>query len=208
MPITKTDVSDFRNINLYDFDVIVLVSGNHSEFNKDKLKEWVNAGGTLILQRTAINWAIRNDLTTATLKKPEIKPDSLARGNYADASDFYGSKQTGGSYYKTAIDITHPIGFGYTRPELVVYRNHNIFLNPGKNRFGKVAIYDSNPLISGYVHPENLKQISNSASILTHSQVRGRVILFADDMSFRGFMFGTNKAFVNALFFGSLIEQD
>lgn len=208
MPITKADVSDFRNLNLYDYDVIVLVSGNYAEINKDKLKDWVNAGGTLILQRTAINWAIRNGLTTATLKKPETKSDSLVRGNYEDATNFYGSKATGGSYYKTNIDLTHPIGFGYTSPELTVYRNHNIFLNPGKNPFGKVAIYDSNPLISGYVHKENLKQISNSASILTHAQGRGRVILFVDDMSFRGFMFGTNKAFVNALFFGSLIEQD
>jgi len=31
------------------------------------------------------------------------------------------------------------------------------------------------------------------------------VILFADDPNFRGTWFGTNKLFLNALFFGSLI---
>lgn len=208
IPITKIDVNDLIRVNLYDYNVLILVSGNPSTLSADKVKEWVQNGGTLILQRSAINWGIRNKLTTATLKKNEQKPDSLARGNYADAQNFYGAKETGGSYYQTTIDMSHPIGFGYTRPELTVYRNSNIFLNPGKNRFGKVALYTSSPSLSGYVHPENLNLIKNSASILAHSSGRGAVVLFADNPNFRGFMYGTNKAFVNAVFFGNLINTE
>lgn len=208
IPITKIDVNDLRRVNLYDYNVLILVSGNPTTLSADKVKEWVQNGGTLILQRSAINWGIRNKLTTATLKKSEQKPDSLARGNYADAQNFYGAKETGGSYYQTTIDITHPIGFGYTRPELTVYRNSNIFLNPGKYRFGKVALYTSSPYLSGYVHPENLNLIKNSASVLAHSSGQGAVVLFVDNPNFRGFMYGTNKMFLNALFFGDLIDSE
>lgn len=208
IPITKPDISDLSRINLYDYNVIILVSGNHNALKAEKLKEWVQNGGTLILQRGAINWGIRHKLTTVTLKKNEQKSDSLARGNYTEARNFYGAKETGGSYYQTTIDLTHPIGFGYTHPELTVYRNSNIFLNPGKNRFGKVALYTSNPHLSGYVHPENLNLIKNSASILAHSLGQGAVVLFADNPNFRGFMYGTNKTFVNAIFFGELIDTE
>jgi hypothetical protein len=208
LPITKIDVSDLNRVNLYDYNVMILVSGNHNRLNKDKVKDWINAGGTLIVQRSAIPWAIRNGLTTATPKKNEAKADSLARGNYVEAQDFYGSKETGGSYYETMLDITHPVGFGFTSPKLTVYRNSNVFLNPGKNRFGKVALYTANPHISGYVHTENLNIIKNSASILAHTQGRGAVVLFADNPNFRGFMYGTNKVFLNALFFGSLISTE
>lgn len=208
IPVTKIDQSELRRVNLYDYNVLVLVSGNHNGMNVEKLKEWVQNGGTLIVQRSAIPWAVKNKLTLATLKKKEQKTDTLSRGNYADAESFYGAKETGGSYYQTTIDLSHPIGFGFTRPELTVYRNSNVFLNPGKNKFGKVALYTSNPLLSGYVHPENLEVIKNSASILAHSSGRGAVVLLADNLNFRGFMYGTNKAFLNAIFFGHLIDTE
>jgi hypothetical protein len=34
----------------------------------------------------------------------------------------------------------------------------------------------------------------------------GRVVLFADEPNFRGAWYGTNKLFLNALFYGSLIN--
>jgi len=36
---------------------------------------------------------------------------------------------------------------------------------------------------------------------------QGRVILFSDNPNFRGTWYGTNKMFLNALFFGSLISS-
>ena len=34
---------------------------------------------------------------------------------------------------------------------------------------------------------------------------RGRVVMFADNPNFRGAWYGTNKLFLNAIFFGNLI---
>jgi hypothetical protein len=68
-----------------------------------------------------------------------------------------------------------------------------------------VAQYTANPLIGGYLHPTSLKKVKGSAAILTGAEGSGRVIFFADNPNFRGFWYGTNKLFLNALFFGNVI---
>jgi hypothetical protein len=77
---------------------------------------------------------------------------------------------------------------------------------PSTNAYTTVAQYSANPLVGGYMHPETLKKVRNSAAILVGQEGRGRVILFSDDPNFRGTWYGTNKLFLNALFFGSLMN--
>jgi hypothetical protein len=109
--------------------------------------------------------------------------------------------------YMTDLDITHPLGFGYTRRALPVYRNHRILMPPSKNAFSTVAQYHAQPLLSGYVSDANLEKIGGTASLNASSYGRGQFILFADNPNFRGMWYGTNKLFLNALFFGDLIGR-
>ncbi|NBW39154.1 MAG: hypothetical protein EBR30_29875, partial [Cytophagia bacterium] len=60
------------------------------------------------------------------------------------------------------------------------------------------------PLIGGYLHASQAPKIANSAAIVTSSLGSGRVILFTDNPNFRAFWYGTNKLFLNALFFGPI----
>ncbi len=48
--------------------------------------------------------------------------------------------------------------------------------------------------------------MSKSASIVVSKLGKGRVVMFADNPNFRGSWYGTNKLFMNAVFFGSLIK--
>ncbi|MES2882760.1 MAG: hypothetical protein V4676_11470, partial [Bacteroidota bacterium] len=59
--------------------------------------------------------------------------------------------------------------------------------------------------IGGYIHATSLKKVSNSAAILVGTEGSGRVIMFSDNPNFRGTWYGTNKLFLNALFYGSNI---
>jgi hypothetical protein len=105
----------------------------------------------------------------------------------------------------TDLDITHPLGFGYTSRNLPVWRNHSNFLEPSRNPFSTVSKCTANPRLSGYVHPTNLEKIKNSPSLMVSSMGQGRAILFIDDPNFRGYWYGTNRLFINALFFGPQI---
>lgn len=207
MPITKVNTSQFGQLRISDYNTLIMVAGNYNmlgESGANKIKSWVQQGGTLILMKTAINWAIANKVVDEQLKKEEEKKESK-RYDYVTAGDYQGSRAIGGSIYMGNLDITHPLGFGYTNRELPVYRNTSVFVEQSKNPFNTVIKYTAKPLLSGYIHPSNLEKIKNSVSLQVSNVGQGRAILFVDDPAFRGYWNGTNKLFFNALFFGSNI---
>ena len=206
MPITKVDVTNFSATNLYTYNTLVMVSGTYTldKAAVDKIKAWVQNGGTLITFKTASEWAIKQGLTKEKLL-PVDTIKSTVRINFEDAENLEGAKELGGSIFQVDLDITHPIGFGFTNRTVPVYRNGKTFIKQGKNPYTTVAQYTANPLIGGYLHKSNLKKVANSAAILVSSEGAGRIILFSDNPNFRGFWYGTNKLFLNALFFGPLI---
>ncbi|MEM7385238.1 MAG: zinc carboxypeptidase, partial [Verrucomicrobiota bacterium] len=92
-------------------------------------------------------------------------------------------------------------------PKLAVFRNSNLFLAPSRDPFGTVVRYDQEPLLCGYVHEENLGRIADSASLVAERRGKGCVIAFVDNPNFRAFWYGTNKLYLNALFFAQAIED-
>ena len=68
-------------------------------------------------------------------------------------------------------------------------------------------VYTSDPLLSGYVSEENLKRFKDSPAVTVSSIGKGRVITLTDNPNFRAFWWGTNKIFMNALFFGKSISS-
>lgn len=209
MPITKVPERIFYKVDLSKYNVIVMVSGSYSLLNeptRKKLKDWVAAGNTLITSRTASSWAIKNKIVKEALISIE-KDSTLNRLNYGESREYIGRNSIGGTIFEVDLDITHPIGYGYHKRSLPVYKNNRVWLAPSKNNFSTVAKYTDDPHIDGFVTQENLdKYMSKSASIIVSRIEKGRVVLFADNPNFRGAWYGTNKLFMNAIFFGEFIK--
>jgi hypothetical protein len=209
MPITKVNTSQLAQLRLSDYNTLIMVSGNYGnlgESGANKIKTWAQQGGTLILMKSAITWAINNKVIDEQLKKEE-ETKEVKRMDFVMAADYQGSRTMGGAIFMGNLDITHPLGFGYTSRELPVYRNTSVFIEPGKSPFNTVIKYTAQPLLSGYIHPTNLLKVRNGVSLQVSSVGQGRAILFVDDPAFRGYWNGTNKLFFNALFFGSNIRM-
>jgi len=219
MPVTKVDVTDIGRVDWSDYDVLVLVSGNLSAFsgnNLDALKGWIRGGGTLIAQRGAAAWASRNGLTpnidepgigAPVAEEDEAEEGASARRNYTDAREFQGAQAIGGSIWEADLDLTHPLGFGYHRRFLPIWRDHNTFFAPSKNAYSTVArLVEDDPFLSGYISAANRERLRGSPSVLTDQFGRGTVVLFVDNTNFRGYWRGTNRLFLNALFFGDQIQ--
>jgi hypothetical protein len=207
MPITKMDLSDFSRADLNRYNVMVLVSGRYpaDKSSIEKIKSWIQNGGTLITLKTASEWAIKSKLSDAKLFA-EDTTKIAKRTNYEDAQNTEGARRIGGSIFQVDLDVTNPIGFGFNDRKIPVYRNGTTFILPNKNPYNTVAQYTSNPLIGGYFHKSNLKKIAGSAAIQVSAMGRGKVILFSDNPNFRGIWYGTNKLFLNALFFGPIMN--
>ena len=207
MPVTKVDLLNFSRARLSDYTVMVMVGGTYAadKSMSEKIKSWVLAGGTLITIKTASEWAIKQGI----VKEKLVAIDTVKNPKRVDfelAADTEGAKNIGGSIFQVDLDITNPIGFGYTDRKVSVYRNGRTFLQPSKAAYNTVAQYTSTPLIGGYIHKTDIKRVANSAAILFSGEGQGRVIMFSDNPNFRGTWYGTNKMFLNALFFGPLIS--
>jgi hypothetical protein len=205
MPITKMDITNVGRADLARYNTIVLVSGNYDKVLADKIKPWVQGGGTLITIKSASEWAIKQGFTKEKLLVVDT-PKNTIRMDYDDAIETEGAKALGGSIFQVDLDTTNPVGFGFSQRKIAVYKNSQTYMLPSTNPYSTIAKYTENPLIGGYLHPTSIDKIKKSAAILMGNEGSGRVIMFADNPNFRGIWYGTNKLFLNALFFGGLIN--
>ena len=205
MEITKIDMEYFSRVDLSKYTDIIIPSTSKSVENKkntDKLKKWVQEGGTLIGYRNAVEW-----FNSSELMKLKFKKDTLVAKNipFDKKGDFYGAQVTGGAIFQTKLDRSHPINFGYKNTSLPMFRNSNIYIEADKNSYNNPIQYTSNPLLSGYISKENNELIKNTVPFKVKRMGKGRVIAFTDNTQFRAFWYGTNKLLMNAIFFGEMM---
>jgi Zinc carboxypeptidase len=216
MPITKLKLGMFSRADLNNYNVMVMVSGRYSELDSAKrqqLKQWVEKGNTLITTREATAWVIRKKLVKESLVTDPDKKDkkseekSVARKPYVNAPENLGKERVGGAIFQVALDLTHPLAFGYHDKLIPVYRNSNVWLSPSKNEYSTVAKYTNQPHIDGFISDENMQKfLKPSASLIVSPLGKGRVVMFADNPNFRGSWYGTNRLFLNAIFLGQHIS--
>jgi len=209
IPLTKIRLNQFNRTSLDKYTTLVMVSGIYSQISeKDikKIKDWVSKGNTLVTIGSASSWAIKKEIVSESLV--ETKKDSVfSRKRYIDAREYIGREAIGGSILSVDLDLTHPLAFGYRDKSIPVYKNNNVFLSKSESQYSSVALYSKEPHIDGYISKNNMeKNIKGSASLIVSSIGSGRAVLFADNPNFRGTWYGTNKLFLNAIFFGANIS--
>lgn len=208
MPVTLLPLDAVSSTNLSRYNVILMADGSYSRLGQAgaaAIKNWVSQGNTLLAKGGALRWLAQNEIGNFTFRAVDNEEKGLQK-SYADFENATGSKQTFGAIFKANLDTTHPIGYGYTEKEIYTFRNDNFFLEPSANPYANPLVYTANPLASGYLHPSNLPGVKESAVIRVSGQGRGRIIGFADNPNFRAFWFGTNKLFMNSIFFGQVID--
>ena len=206
IPVSHIDIPVFNRIDLKGYNTLIMPGGTYNDVNKEKLKEWVQEGGILILTEESINWAVQNGISTVKLKRARSAVDSLVSLPYTDRTQLEGAQQVSGAIFGAQIDRTHPLSFGYTDSTVSLFKSNRVFMEKSKNPYATPYLYGNRPLQSGWVSRENLDAIRNSAAVLVQNVGNGRVIHIADNPNFRAFWLGGTKLFMNAVFFGRSID--
>ena len=222
-PVTTVRNSSIGRIELGDYDVLVLPSGNYS-YNADqvrRIREWVQRGGTLITMAESSRWATRDGngfLSSWTLladgspnvpppsgddKKapPKIDPEKF---DYEAAiqPDRDTSDGTAGAVVRVTLDKEHWLTAGLDNEIAVIVEGSRVFhplkLDDGTN----VGIYvkERDRLVAGgLVWPEVRTLMSQKAYLMHQPLGQGHVIAFAEDPNYRAFTEASQLLFINAV---------
>lgn len=207
IPLTMVDVDRVGRINLSDYTHLIMVSGNYGDLSKDKVREFISGGGVVLGMSEAAQWLSRNGLSSVKFKDRAKSTDDGTKQPYALRDDYSGAMATAGTIFETKIDPSHPICYGYDQTTLPIFKVNNISFEDTGDPYNTPVMFTSNPLMAGYVHPRNEKNIKNSPAIIAQRSGRGRIISMSDNPNFRAFWYGTNKLFLNAIFFGKVVES-
>ena len=205
IPITKIDTRILERLNLEKYTHFIFPSftGNLSSKTLNKIKSWIEKGGTLILYREAIKWAKRNHLIEIETIENELIAENV---DFVDRENFKRAQSISGAIFKANLDRNHPINFGIENNSISLFRNTDIFIKPDNESYNNPIKYDKNPLISGYTSKENLKTLSNTVPFKIQSIENGRVIIMTDNTNFRGYWIGTQHFLANMIFYSNFMN--
>lgn len=206
IPATHLEQSAFNRADLSKYNTLIMVGGRYSEINKDKLKEWVQGGGTLILTEEAIQWSAQAGISKVNFKRVKSAIDSADKAVYADLDQVNGAQRMNGAIFSADVDLTHPLAYGYHQKTVSLFKANSVFMSKSKNPYASPFTYGSKPLQSGWLSQQNYSVLKNSAAVIVNTVGSGRVINIADNPNFRAFWLGSSKLFLNAIFFGRSID--
>ncbi|RYY56173.1 MAG: peptidase M14 [Chitinophagaceae bacterium] len=206
---TKLDIASFPRAPLGRYNTIVLVSGSYAALDKPtvaRLKNWVAEGGTLITFKNAIDWSIAQEIVNEKLVVDSSDAKLRERIDYVTQDVTEAARRINGGVFIADIDTTHPIAFGLHNRKLFLTKNSQTILQPSRNKYANVAIYEPQSYVGGYVSAKNKARINNTAAILVSQQGQGKVVSFADDPTYRSYWHGTDRLLINAIYFAHQIS--
>jgi Zinc carboxypeptidase len=206
MSPTVVEASRIGQVNLSRYTTVVLPDGNYTLLGAEKLKSFVNDGGTLIATGGALRWLKNNEVAPFEFRTAVDPMLQSGRRPYAQRADDGGARQLSGAIFNAALDRTHPVCFGYKRAELPVFLADALFLQPSPNVYNTPVVFTASPLLAGYVHSSQQQSVSGAGGVVVHPAGRGRVIGFAVNPCFRGFWLGSSRLLANAVLFGHLVR--
>ncbi len=219
MPLTLRSRDSLGGVDWDRYSHIIFPSGEYEDYEPefaDRLRLWIAEGGTAIAMRNAAPWLRATTLDwvdpeseeaqAAGQPADEEETDVVERMPYSEKDDFEAQKVVGGAVFSADLDISHPLGFGYAKRGIYLHKNVEAPLLPTDNPFGTIVAYTDEPVYSGFVSDENSEALAGTPALIAERSGKGIIILFADNPNFRGYWYGTNKLFLNAVFFSTVFD--
>jgi len=163
------------------------------------LKKFVEEGGTLLaVGRSSMNLAQLMDLPVSN-HLVERSPDGSIRP--IPTEKYY----VPGSILRVTVDTSVPVAHGITNPVDVFFDNSPVFkLSPDSSSKGlrPVAWFDTaTPLRSGWAYGQGY--LEDGVQIVEASVGKGKLFLFAPEITFRAQPHGTFKFLFNGIYLGA-----
>jgi hypothetical protein len=200
-PVTNINSDDFSANTLNSFNILVLPNGNYqSLFDKDKLKllkNWVSRGGKVIAIGSSLSTFEGKDGFGLTKKEKEAE-EKKEIVSYAKTERTRISNNITGAIFKTKVDNTHPLAFGYGKSYFTLKLGSNAYhyLDKGYT----VSYLEDTKAVSGFAGHKAAKDIKNTLVFGEYRIDNGSMIYMVDNPMFRAFWENGKLFFANAIF--------
>jgi len=217
VPFTAIRVQDLLTADLRPYSVIVLPDGSaggyaraFGEEGASRLRAWVQQGGTLVAVKGAAAWAASERVNLTTARDKFAAPAEGARpGDQGRAEKSEPPKQMAqvpGAYVALDVDVDHYLGIGMDRSGVALFRSNMVFLPTSKG--ARIAtINTERAVVSGFTFDDAEEHLRGAPFLWDEPTGRGHVTLFADDVTFRTFLHGAHRLFLNAVLLGPSFSQ-
>jgi len=201
IPVTMVTSAKFSAVDLSRYNVLIVTGAPEINASAiESIKSWNRKGGTIIAYESGNNWLLKNKL--AEIEYVPAVTSKIKDGKYADRAGDNQVQLIPGSIFETKLDLTHPLCFGYSHDILPVFKSSATACKKDSNAYNNPIVYTLNPLLSGYCTKENIERIKGTSFASVHGN---RIISLYDNTNFRAIWYGTNKVFLNAIFFGQIM---
>lgn len=199
LPVSLLNSTDLDDLDLRSYDLIILPDGSYGEVDASRFTDWLQAGGRLVALGSSAKWLVANEIIELIEIPFEI--DSVVAGlSFEDSGTARGAQAIGGVILRTELDATHPLAWGIGS-DVPVFRRGSTFYESTGGPGEAVGSYADEVLLSGYLSSHHLERAAGAMSVAVRRVGRGRVILFADAVAFRGFWLGSSRLILNAVAF-------
>ena len=205
-PVTSINSEDFDNTKLDRFNILIFPSGYYNTIldkqGMQKLTSYIKNGGKVIaFDRALRTFAGKEGFNLMLNKQTSTTNDSSTKLiPYANRRRDYAKNMITGAIFKTKVDNTHPMGYGYSNDYFSLKLGATSY-RLLTNGFNIAHIGDTVEKVSGFAGNETLDLLKNSLVFGEEQIGRGSMIYFVDNVLFRSFWENGKLFFVNSLFF-------
>lgn len=206
-PFTALNTNLFSIEKLSKYHTLILPNGSYNKLLKEsqlkELKIWIKKGGKVIAIGNACNIFAKSKLFELTAKETDKKEDITNKDttlliSYADKKREGIKNLITGAIFKTKVDNSHPLGFGYDDEYFTLKLGANSY-NYLKKGFNVVRL-ENNAIVSGFAGSKTLKNQEKSLIFGEEHIGKGSIVYMVDNPLFRGFWDNGKLFLANALF--------
>ena len=224
LPFVPVSLGSLSGMNtLSDYNVLIVASGSAGALRRalgsggtDRLTRWVRDGGVLIAYGSSALFACHDDVGLCSVSALSGDEEESAASSDSLENDANlvpplvsptagddGPARLPGSIFRATLDPSHWLTMGYDTNSLAVMMRGGTILKPSERGDNPVSFVGGATLLAGFVWPDNTERLLDGAVwAATERQGRGNVVMFADDILFRGFWRGPARLLTNAILFG------
>jgi len=198
VPFTAVKGEDLDTVDLSRYNVVVLPDGQPSAYARvldapvvERLKNWVREGGRLVCIKGAAQWASSEKVALTTARDKFAPP---AEGKEAPKR----IDTVPGAFVRLDVDTDHYLAVGAESTMAALFRSNVVFQPPRKGATVATIARDR-PILAGFAFDEAIPALQGGAFLWDEVSGSGHVVCFADDVTFRTFLHGAHRLFLNSI---------